>query len=496
MSADGQRLSRSGERLPLASAFESYSEYELATAPRTVTGHLFHYTNAEAAITGILATGTLRLSPYKLTNDLWESQPHFPMLSTHHDAREFESGFPLWDEIDRQLRLHTKVGCLTQDVSLPPDLFNPDVLRGWAHLSLWAHYGDGHRGVCLRFDRGALIKSFLKHAGPAAMAFHGPVGYLRGQDGPPTQGVDVGQVAEFGADAVALAYAEVNKDALFFRKHIDWDSEAEYRLILLNQSTEFDYVDIREVLTGVVIGSAFPQKSVRDLQEALRPYPNVTMEYMQYLNRRPHCFPFQGFVAEPRPTPTRDFPASRRGGPLAERLLALRHAETEAAVGRSAAALLAQEPLAQLEEGAAKLALQLGLWPETEVGRYSRITAVPEGMRARMPGVPGEVIHFERGFLCVADNLPLQSHTLTAAAAIQVLDDEVLRLHAVVDIDHWLPEGNQHEELWRCEREVAVVDAVESIHLLLGELTNVVQGARTVFDQVRSPAVNPKEPPA
>ena len=232
-------------------------------------------------------------------------------------------------------------------------------------------------------------------------------------------------------------------------------------------------------------GSAYPQTSVQDLLEALSSYPNATIEHMRYLNRRPYCFPFQGFVAEPGRSSTYEFPGPRREGSLAERLLALRNAETEAAVLRNAAALVAQKPLARLEEGAARLIAQLVLWPETEVGAYPRVTAVPESMRARMPGVPGEAVHFEHGVLCVMENLPRQSHTLTAAAAIQVLRDETLRLHAVVDIEHWLTDGNQHEELWRSSEEVAVADAAESIHLLFDELTEVVRSARRVFDRAR-----------
>ncbi|MFF2216753.1 DUF2971 domain-containing protein [Streptomyces antibioticus] len=487
-----------GGRAPVhpALAFETHSEYEVATAPRTITGHLFHYTSTAAAVTGILATGTLRLSPYKSTNDLWESQPHYPTLSSHHDQRDLDAGFPLWDEIDRQLRLHTKVGCLTQDVALPPSVFNPDALRGWAHLSLWAHYGGGHTGVCLRFDRDKLVESFLEHAGPAAFAFHGPVRYLSSQDAPPTRGIDVGQVAEFGADAVALAYAEANKDSLFFRKHIDWDSEAEYRLILLNQSTEFDYVAIRPALTGVVLGSAFPQERVQDLLEALKPYPGVTVEYLQFLNRRLHCFSFEGFVPQSRSLPAQAWPAPRRKGSLAERLLALRTAETAADALRQAAEALAQEPLARLEEGAARLVSQLGRWPGTEVESYSRTTAVPEHLRTRSPGVPGEIIHYERGFLCVVENLPRQSHTLTASAALQVLDGEQLRLHGVVDTEHWLPDGHKREEHWRSELEIDASDARAAVAALLEDLTAAAQRARTPFDDARglSP-VQPEEAP-
>ncbi|MFJ7146671.1 DUF2971 domain-containing protein [Streptomyces sp. NPDC100445] len=496
MAADDELSSSYGMPAHPAAAFETFSEYEMARALRTITGHLFHYTNTTAAITGILATGTLRLSPYESTNDLWESQPHYPVLSAHHDDRGLDAGFSLLEEIDRQLRLHTKVGCLTQDLALPAHVFNPDALRGWAHLSLWAHYGDRHKGVCLRFDRAKLVESFLKHAAPAAFAFHGPVRYLSSQDSPPTRGIDVGQVAEFGADAVALAYAEANKDVLFFRKHFDWDSEAEYRLIMVNQSTDFDYVDIRDALTGVVLGSAFPQGRVQELLEALRPYPDVTVENLQFLNRRLHSFPFQGSVPQARPLSSRIWPAARREGPLAERLLALRQAETEAERRRQAAALLVQEALAQLTEGGARLASQLSQWPETEVGSYSRTTAVPEGLRARMPGVPGEVIHYERGFLCVVENLPSQSYTLTASAAIQVLNGERLRLHAAVDTEHWLTDGNRREEFWRSERETDAADADASVAALLRELNSAVQHARKVFDQIRGVGTAQTEEPS
>ncbi|WP_225828038.1 DUF2971 domain-containing protein [Streptomyces naphthomycinicus] len=484
-----------GAPLHPASAFEAYSEHEVATAPQTITGHLFHYTSTTAAVTGILATGTLRLSPYKSTNDLWESQPHYPVLSAHHDQGDLDAGFSLWDEIDRQLRLHTKVGCLTQDVALPSSVSNPDALRGWAHLSQWAHYGDGHTGVCLRFDRDKLVSSLLEHAGPAAFAFHGPVRYLSSQDSPPTRGIDVGQVVEFGADAVALAYAEANKDSLFFRKHIDWDSEAEYRLILLNRSTEFDHVDIRSALTGVVLGSAFPQEHVQGLLEALKPYPGVTVKYLHFHNRRLHCYPFEGFVPQPRLLSTQPWPAPRREGSLTERLPALRHAETEAEARRQAAHAILQGPLAQLEEGAERLVAELRLWPGTEVANHSRTTAVPGHLHARSPGVPGEVVHYERGFLCVVENLPCQTHTLTAAAAIQVLDDEQLRLHAVVETEEWLPDGNQREEHWRSGQESSAADAPTAVAALLRELTAAVQRARTQFDNTRGVSPVPPDEP-
>lgn len=116
---------------------EASLEAELAHAPKSLSDHLFHYTNSEAAIFGILKSGTLRVSPFESTNDLWESRPLYPNLTLHHDDQALDPGFELRNEIDRNIRLYAKVACLTQDWDLPDHVMNRDALRGWAHLSLW-----------------------------------------------------------------------------------------------------------------------------------------------------------------------------------------------------------------------------------------------------------------------------------------------------------------------------------------------------------------------
>ncbi|MFF4733567.1 DUF2971 domain-containing protein [Streptomyces mirabilis] len=413
-----------------ALAFESHREFEVLTAPRTLTGSLFHYTN-DKGLFGILNSGKLRLSPYQFTNDLWESQPHYPSFS-QRSGTGTGPDLALWDEVDRQLRLHTKVGCLTQDVTLPDTVANPDALRGWAHLALWAHYGAGHEGVCLRFDRDRLVESFLHHSGPASLAFHGPVRYLGSQHSPAIAGIDLEQVAEFGIDAVSLAYAEASKDHLFFRKHIDWNSESEYRLVVLNESVDYDYVGIRSALTGVVLGRAFPPEHLPDLLAALEPYPGIGIEQIRFFNRGLHLLPFEGGVERTvRPVSEVEWPAARRNGSLAERLQALRSAETEAEARATAGTLMAEEHVKALEEGIGELTGQLSSWPGTEVETYPQSRAVPPQEHKASPGVPGEVVHYKHGFMCVVENLPTYSHTLVAAAAVQVLDGRRLRLHAV-----------------------------------------------------------------
>ncbi len=254
---------------------DEWLEAEISAAPKTLTENLFHYTNTDAAIFGILSTGTLRLSPFDSTNDLWESRPTHPSLTTHVDDRDLIPGLDLWNEIDRHIRRNSKVACLTMDWDLPDAVMDRDALRGWSHLSLWAHYGGSHSGVCLRFERSKLLESFVSSEPSGVRNFHGPVVYRNVSIGAGPHGIDVGQVREFGVDAVATAHAEANANAIFFRKHKDWSNEVEYRLVRMDKSLLPFHFDIRRALTGVFLGEAFPSQRLPALTEVLLDYPDV-----------------------------------------------------------------------------------------------------------------------------------------------------------------------------------------------------------------------------
>lgn len=110
--------------------------------------------------------------------------------------------------------------------------------RGWSHLALWSHFGDKYRR-CLSQSRTGQAHRVLPASGGAdslRVPRAGPPSERPEQSASTVSDVDLGQVKEFGADAAALAYAAKNKDPLFFRKRSDWGYEAEYRLVLLNQS--------------------------------------------------------------------------------------------------------------------------------------------------------------------------------------------------------------------------------------------------------------------
>ncbi|MEV0468937.1 DUF2971 domain-containing protein [Streptomyces prunicolor] len=460
------------------------SELEMITAQRSETNDLYHYTNANVAMYNILASGTLRLSPFESTNDLWESRPLHPNLSSHHDDEDWpgDAGhMDLWADIDRNIRLHTKVTCLTRDFTLPNRVLNRDASRGWGHLSLWAHYGAGHTGVCLRFDRARLIKAFQEQTDSAALRFHGPVHYVSTQGVGP-HGLDIGQIREFGVDAAALAYAEANHESLFFRKYWDWENEAEYRLVLLDQSLLPAYINIHGALSGVVLGDAFPEGRRAALWETLRAYPDVEVQQLRFQNRYLHDF---GPLTPEAAAEAASWAKPRRSGSLEERLGALRDATTEANELREAAKLLAADHLTAIDGAISALSSELGSWPEVESTAWPHSPAVPVEQSARRPGTPGERVHHEGGFMCVVENLPKYSLTLVAAAAVQVLGGHRLRLHGLVTTEQWDPEGNNRAEHWRAAREVPADEAAAALSALLAELRAAVAVVRPDFDEQR-----------
>lgn len=140
-----------------------------------------------------------------------------------------------------------------------------------------------------------------------------------------------------------------------------------------------------------------------------------------------------------------------------------------------------------LREGVDGLAAKLADWPATTVDTHSRTQAIPPKLQQRGPGLPGETIYDQTGYMCVVENLPASSYTLVAAAAVQVLARGRLRLHAVVTTERWGP-NNEQAERWRATRECGTQDSEATVTQLLTELADQVGGLRTVFDQERGQA--------
>ncbi|WP_152650547.1 DUF2971 domain-containing protein [Demequina aurantiaca] len=470
---------------------DGFLEREFVAAPKVLTSSLYHYTSSDAAILGILANRSIRMSPFQGTNDLWESRPLWPNLegessrgeSTHEDV------VSIWEDIDRYIRGYSKVACFTQDWELPASAMRPDALRGWAHLSLWAHYGARHTGVCLRFDRDRLVAAFEAGRENAIHQFHGSVRYRSAEFGDGPHGISLEQAEEFGIDAVALRYAHVHRDRVFFRKHADWASEAEFRLVRTDLSTEPHYFDITDALTGVVLGDAFPNDRMPALLAMLANFDDVELLQARFHNRAFHLFPREA-LAEPEPPPT-PMPTTastippRRPGDLAHRLDSLEEAERTAGTDRQAAIQVAAPVLQTWHEGLWERPELCADWSRILVNFYPHATAIPEEERCKRPGVPGEVIAYEAGLMMVGEHQPQYSFTWVMAIALQIMPSGAGRLHACITTEEWRIAGNDRRELYRNVRDASPDELVEASREVLAGLIEALPDARSKFDELR-----------
>jgi hypothetical protein len=413
---------------------------------------LYHYTSAPIAVESILRTGELRLGQFAFTNDPRESRSWQMSASLPDDYDlEPEDFLKLSEEADGVLRRSVKLACFTQD-DFPRDDRDGASGRGFAHSSLWSHYGGGHRGVCIGFRRDLLdrLESELSQLGDY---FHGPVHYVDDAS-PPYEAthVDMGQVEEFGLDAVLTVRIRKNWEQLFFIKDQDWVTEREYRCVVLNPVPGPIYIDVSDHIRAVILGDSFPTNQVATVHYAVEAFKNVEVATIRYQNGRPLILP----SLVPKTESTQ--PAHRRSGSTGERAAALVDAENdirEARGKRSHAIAGALDPLIHSLKWASQ---RLETADDVRVSMYERSgSALPPGEQQPAAGVPTEILQSE-GALVVVEHQPQQSFTLSVAVSVQLLTNDRLRMYAVIATEVWGSNGNERRDLWRADDEVGVGD--------------------------------------
>ncbi|MCA1982967.1 DUF2971 domain-containing protein [Nocardioides nematodiphilus] len=254
---------------------------------------LYHYATSESAINGILANGTLRLSPLRHTNDIWESAVFRPGLlnpppaasdtDADHLAR-FAELDPLWNRLDDQFRSFSKLACLVEGTSTSTGLM--DGSPGWAHIAMWAHYAARHTGVCFEFDRNRLIQAFAEANDIPGRRLAGRVIYVDTSTVLPDLDLRLVPPSTEESQAVALRYMTDNADLLYFQKHKDWENENEFRLLTIDATDSFSFIPIADALTGVIAGQRFPWGRMRELASSTHKFPNATLTRVIFSSRQ------------------------------------------------------------------------------------------------------------------------------------------------------------------------------------------------------------------
>ncbi|WP_456825318.1 DUF2971 domain-containing protein [Cellulomonas sp. P5_E12] len=219
--------------------------------------YFYHYTRAER-LRQILDGGRLRMGPYASTNDPRETKAWYPSLSVPDDEADLaqDEHMRLMADLDGRLRGRAKVLCLTRDAE-PRDELDAifQFRRGYARARMWDQYGDRHAGACLVFDRRRLHSTIVEVSAPAVPRF-GNVRYENRPVGPTGRfNFDLAALRRNGVEAEADTFLREHTRELFFHKNTDWESEQEFRYVVVDDRPEL-FVPIWSSLVAVVLGDA------------------------------------------------------------------------------------------------------------------------------------------------------------------------------------------------------------------------------------------------
>jgi Protein of unknown function (DUF2971) len=233
---------------------------------------LYHYTRLETAMEKILAPRSgLMMSFLESMRDPRESGRWALTVGGFggdHDVEEFRNDslrFAALDDdlnapaaADDGLRKRIRVLCFTID---DPRVEEATTLFDWgfAHPRLWEHYGQKHRGVCLCFDRAKLTQLIEEQLDGRGNLIHRDVAYENEPIAPEALFMEVAHMRSSAKPATSHVVTYASE--FLFKKAADWQTEIEYRfvLVLVNDYEEGSRpreltLPFRDALKAIVLG--------------------------------------------------------------------------------------------------------------------------------------------------------------------------------------------------------------------------------------------------
>lgn len=251
---------------------------------------LFHYTTLARAVEDILPTMRMKLSPFAEMRDPRESKEWGVSASGWGDNPDPE-GRRYW-ELSRhvnELKRTCRLLALTRD---DPDATTGDYGRGFARPRLWEQYGGAHTGVCLCFDRDALIGSMDAAFSGELFFRHDAVEY-RDERLDRELDFDAAVLAE-GVDlpSVVAQHLEKHWQSLFFTKLTDWASEHEYRFLVRRADFDPMYIGISDSLRSICVGPDTSGSYFPSLAALCEPH-SISMRKLVWWNNVPRTVRIQ-----------------------------------------------------------------------------------------------------------------------------------------------------------------------------------------------------------
>lgn len=234
-----------------------------------VPKEVFHYTKASVALQEILYKKQLRIRQLKYMNDPRESKEHFFdfYISPPNDEGDITELHIRLSQTATQIKLNEwKVLCFSKD---HPDLESDNMLkwhnpflRGSHRPTMWAHYAENHKGVCLTFD-GKKLDTQIKRALSDIKCEIFPEGDVNYEDfaDPASEAINTDEVLRLNdieLEKWLREYFRKNYKAIFLKKYRDWQDENEYRWVIHSGdgSPEF-FIPIGDTVKEITVGCDF-----------------------------------------------------------------------------------------------------------------------------------------------------------------------------------------------------------------------------------------------
>ncbi|MCI2283572.1 hypothetical protein L3081_09455 [Colwellia sp. MSW7] len=117
-------------------------------------------------------------------------------------------------------------------------------------------------------DKQKLTEKLQEYAVKPEYLMHEKIKYLAwlaivegGQEITHGDGIELSKI-----DIFSTINANEMLKSIFFKKSIDWSGEEEYRWLLFNETSSDIFIQIHDVIKGVVLGCEFPDNQISQVQ--------------------------------------------------------------------------------------------------------------------------------------------------------------------------------------------------------------------------------------
>lgn len=126
--------------------------------------------------------------------------------------------------------------------------------NGWKKSRMWSQYGDNHNGICLVFSKNKL-ENYVKKIIKNEYYKFGFIDYTEQESiNRAAINIDYAKLVKMDFESYSLDHVFKYIEDFFFRKNIDYRDESEYRVIIYDETNDYEYLNISKFIKGVIIG--------------------------------------------------------------------------------------------------------------------------------------------------------------------------------------------------------------------------------------------------